>query len=400
MKLSSSTYIIIILLILLNSCQKTKKEPSFILDGKSELRITNQSTDSLKISISNWVYLPVYEEKVDTIIAPNRTIELIIVSPTKHYFNVTVENKEYRVFAATGKKIEVSITPNGNQLAFTGELKEINEFLKTRAVHSDYSSRRSWHQGKGSISELVKAMDAITDSQKDQLKKSTKLPSWYKDFESMRLDFVNAESKLSAMLYRKKLLAMDDSIPSDYLRQVTSNLSIEESDFIGIWAYMKFLNTYLYCKKDPFMQDPIPNSQQDWIASSMKRIRVIEENIKNERLKGIIHTHDFLRNIEVRRDIWDDQWLKYILEPELSALIKQQIIADPILPKGAKLPYFYLPDLDSTYYEPKNFKGNVLLINFWATWCKPCYQEFEHENKLVERFKGETVEIINICLDS
>ena len=64
------------------------------------------------------------------------------------------------------------------------------------------------------------------------------------------------------------------------------------------------------------------------------------------------------------------------------------------------LPYFYLSDIDSVFYEPEHFKGKVLLINFWATWCKPCYQEFEYENELVLKFQKEPVEIVNICIDS
>jgi hypothetical protein len=111
MKSYRSIYFLIILLITSFSCKKAQKEPSFNLNGKSKLRITNQLTDSVQISINNWVYLPVNEEKVDTVITPGEVIELMIVSPTKHYFNLTVDNKKYRVFAETGKKIKSLFHP-------------------------------------------------------------------------------------------------------------------------------------------------------------------------------------------------------------------------------------------------------------------------------------------------
>ena len=41
-----------------------------------------------------------------------------------------------------------------------------------------------------------------------------------------------------------------------------------------------------------------------------------------------------------------------------------------------------------------------MLIIFWATWCKPCIKEFPYENKLVEKYKDQPVEIFNICIDS
>lgn len=400
MKQDRSIFSIIILLITLISCQKSQERTSFELNGKSELRIINQSEDSIKVTISNWVYLPMYEEKIDTLIAPNQSLELPISTQTKHYFNLTVGNKQYRIFAITEKTNEVYVSGNESLVTFIGELSEINEFLKTRSIDSDWKPRGSWNQGKGTISDLLAAYDSITNSQKEQLETNDNIPIWYGEFESSRLDYVNAESKLSALGYRIKMLSINDTVSDDYLSQVVKDLPVENVDFIGVTAYMRFVGWYLSYKKDPSLKENIPSSKEEWIASSVQRIKASEENIVNQRIKEVLLAEEFIGIIDRRKHIWDDSWLKHIKDSELSALVKQQIRANPILPKGTKLPYFYLSDLDSTFYEPINFKGKLLLINFWATWCKPCYQEFDHENELVERFKNEAVEIVNICIES
>jgi thiol-disulfide isomerase/thioredoxin len=36
-----------------------------------------------------------------------------------------------------------------------------------------------------------------------------------------------------------------------------------------------------------------------------------------------------------------------------------------------------------------DFKGKILLVNIWATWCAPCVKEFPSMKALVEHFKGE-----------
>lgn len=44
-------------------------------------------------------------------------------------------------------------------------------------------------------------------------------------------------------------------------------------------------------------------------------------------------------------------------------------------------------------------KGKVILINFWATWCKPCVSEFPDLVKLYNDYKGKGFELVFISLD-
>lgn len=44
-------------------------------------------------------------------------------------------------------------------------------------------------------------------------------------------------------------------------------------------------------------------------------------------------------------------------------------------------------------------KGKVLLINFWATWCKPCVKEFPGLVKLYNDYKDKGFEIVFISVD-
>ncbi|MBL0106287.1 MAG: TlpA family protein disulfide reductase [Ignavibacteria bacterium] len=44
-------------------------------------------------------------------------------------------------------------------------------------------------------------------------------------------------------------------------------------------------------------------------------------------------------------------------------------------------------------------KGNVILFNFWATWCKPCTEEFPDLLKLNKNFKDKNFKLIFVSLD-
>lgn len=44
-------------------------------------------------------------------------------------------------------------------------------------------------------------------------------------------------------------------------------------------------------------------------------------------------------------------------------------------------------------------KGKVVLFNFWATWCKPCVEEFPDLVKINEAYKDDDFKIILVSLD-
>src|SRR5574341_507697 len=47
----------------------------------------------------------------------------------------------------------------------------------------------------------------------------------------------------------------------------------------------------------------------------------------------------------------------------------------------------------------KNASGKVVLVNFWATWCEPCVEEFPDLMKLAREFQPHGLEIIFVSID-
>lgn len=67
---------------------------------------------------------------------------------------------------------------------------------------------------------------------------------------------------------------------------------------------------------------------------------------------------------------------------------------------GATAPEFEVKDIKNQTIKPANFKGKVLVIDFWASWCGPCRQEIPNLKKYYEEFKGKGVEFLSVSIDA
>ena len=67
--------------------------------------------------------------------------------------------------------------------------------------------------------------------------------------------------------------------------------------------------------------------------------------------------------------------------------------------KGAPAPNFTLPDLNGTRVSLAEFRGKVVLLNIWATWCLPCVEEMPSMEKLHHEMGGEDFIILAVSID-
>ena len=68
-------------------------------------------------------------------------------------------------------------------------------------------------------------------------------------------------------------------------------------------------------------------------------------------------------------------------------------------PEPAPAAAFSLEDTEGKTVSLSDFKGQVLLIDFWATWCAPCLAEIPDLIKLHTRFKDQGFALIGIAVD-
>jgi peroxiredoxin len=69
----------------------------------------------------------------------------------------------------------------------------------------------------------------------------------------------------------------------------------------------------------------------------------------------------------------------------------------PVLPRPA--PNFALANLTGKKIALENFRGKAVLIDFWATWCKPCVKSMPALQKLHDKLSPHGFTVLGISID-
>lgn len=66
---------------------------------------------------------------------------------------------------------------------------------------------------------------------------------------------------------------------------------------------------------------------------------------------------------------------------------------------GAPVPDFTLRSNGGKNLKLSEYRGQVVMINFWATWCAPCRQELPHLNRLYDQYRKAGFVLLGVNVD-
>ena len=116
------------------------------------------------------------------------------------------------------------------------------------------------------------------------------------------------------------------------------------------------------------------------INSRKPDIKLFKENLEN--LKPIINRSDFNK----------------FAANKIKAFINKNE-ANSAFDIGQIAPDFSAPSPEGDIIKLSDIKGEITLIDFWASWCKPCRIENPNVVKVYEKYHDKGLEIISVSLD-
>ncbi len=80
-------------------------------------------------------------------------------------------------------------------------------------------------------------------------------------------------------------------------------------------------------------------------------------------------------------------------------IAKDNKSAGKIITTGDKAPEFKLRDMDGQFVNLSDFRGKVVMVHFWATWCPPCVEEIPTLAYLNQELAGTDFALLAISVD-
>jgi len=107
--------------------------------------------------------------------------------------------------------------------------------------------------------------------------------------------------------------------------------------------------------------------------------------------------HEFERVIKDYGDCaYLRAWGAARAKPTLGDNAKSDLYALRNLRIGKHAPDIEGEDLTGANFKLSDYRGKVILLVFWASWCGPCMADVPHERELVERFKGRPFVLVGV----
>lgn len=95
---------------------------------------------------------------------------------------------------------------------------------------------------------------------------------------------------------------------------------------------------------------------------------------------------------------WDE--LKMAPTITYGAIGRSSIFSIRNLTIGKRIPDLSGQDIDGEAFKLSDYRGKVVLLSYWGTWCNPCMRLIPHERELVEKFRDAPFVLIGVNSDA
>jgi thiol-disulfide isomerase/thioredoxin len=196
--------------------------------------------------------------------------------------------------------------------------------------------------------------------------------------------------------------------PFHFINGGPKNEVINHLNFINYRNYQGMIAVSKITYGSQFLNDSVKNATTkqlyDFLNEERRsRIRYVAEMYSDRTSVVAALKHlDSQKDSELIKSVSNILFSKYPDYPPLVEYfndIKENELNAARMEIGAYAPQFKYPDINGKLYGPSDFKGKVLLIDFWASWCGPCRAEIPNLKKVYEKYDRKDVEFLSVSID-
>ncbi|RFZ83460.1 TlpA family protein disulfide reductase [Mucilaginibacter terrenus] len=357
--------------------------------------IENHTTDTLRLTEAIYYYLPVSEKSVEAVIAPGKSATFRTQMNYPDF--IQFSSLPFRVFNAPGKTVKCTVESTSSlKLSFTGNLQQENDYYQ--AYFNVAKSNQTYYAAGARLNNFNR-FPAIADSI-NQINLNFlngygfPLSPAFKKYEYWRLMYNNAFLKHHVLFDKAFKTGHEIKIDTGYyhfdpeMPLVNEDIPIS-SEYLWYAVFRMRHLALAKSKADSLLSTNMLAAAQEVYGTS-KTGDVVKMRLLYDAYARSKHSYDKLLN----RVTFSDLSNKRILDSVSNARFSLPMV-------GRVAPGFKLVNINGDTVSLSEFKGHLVMINFWAGWCAPCIKEFPAENKLSATYSAsKKLVVINVCIET
>ena len=418
--------------------QADEKGPAVQVGGKAYVRVEAHNVgDTVKIHsiyLSLLTFQQLFTKDIEILSDSSCLLTFETDIPTKYDLSVDKE-VTIPIFLVPGDTLTIKVDyrqhNNTADITYEGHYAQINQYLyeKPKDIAFDREGARLFNspfhmktpeksllQYKHRSDSMLAAQLAYLHTKAD----SINLPSWFVESEEIESSLFVRYHQLIIADYWNIFFQADLKIPDDYFNSVKP-IDITNPNALNSLYYYLYL-PIMITKMPEFVQyknrfldscgvksvDDLKGTKA-YTTYYLKHAKYVsdkaDELLPDQSLHPFLTNH-FFHMIKVldraeRQELLDNIKLKLRDTPFLPFTLKHYEELSLHLSTGEVAPGFYLLSAnDNKYLSLGDFKGKVLLLNFWFPGCKPCIYEIPHEKQLMKKYGDKGFVVVNICMQA
>lgn len=279
-----------------------------------------------------------------------------------------------------------------NRISLVGEASEENEFLfhwekqvEEVKIHS-FLYNFLYREYSVGYKEFFKELENAAVVRDELLKK---LENKDGEFYSLLKNKIKADLDFYALSYLKNSNhQIPDSVSlSEYYQHLYLDTEFDELDILELPYAGKMLEAYVWYKnKDKGI------ASDRMIESALGILK--KKDIQQEYLLSVASQFKFYDEYQSLLEQVESDFFEGNYFSRLKAIEDKLSWSAP----GLKAPDFKAMRPDSTWISLSDYKGKVVVVDVWATWCEPCKRMMPLFHKLEQELSNKNIAFINVCV--
>lgn len=330
---------------------------------------------------------PVLHSKVK--VAKDGTFGFYFQPETAALFTIGERGSAARLFLTPGRQVRLTVEENGFA---------VNPEDRENSLLADWS-KKIWtlkqHNQLRGIATYVEVFPQLPELEKTTAAVAAG-KSGNPEFDALFAKLVPAEFEyeLYHFLYMPRTKHPKPEEYPDIYRKISSEPRFTDASALGFDFGMAYVSTYLMFQysahREEFKDaaDPLAENCLKHVPDETIRGWFLAKNVLT---RARAYDAAYTAKLEkYRSHLVTDEQKKFVADFVLT--INKTAAGEPALPFEGTTP-------DGKTVKLADFKGKVVVVDVWATWCGPCRAQTPHLKKLEEEMKGKDVVFVSYSVD-